>query len=65
MLLRFALYLHSQSPAAYRSLKESGVLRLPGETTLRSYANYVHPEIGYNPHVIEEIKKAAAKCSGE
>lgn len=65
MLLRFALHLHSQSPAAYRSLKQTGLLRLPGETTLQSYTNYIHPESGYNPLVIEEIRKAAEKCSGE
>ena len=61
MLVRFALFLHSQSPAAYNMLRESGIIKLPGETTLKDYTNYVHPKCGYNPHVVEELKAASSK----
>ena len=65
MMLRMALLIHSQSPAAYHSLRKTGVLKLPGETTLRQYTNAIHPEVGFNPHVMEEIRKAACKSQQE
>jgi hypothetical protein len=37
MMIRLALLLHSQSPQAYRTLRETGVLRLPGEASLHDY----------------------------
>lgn len=37
MMVRFAILLHSQSPSAYRALHEVGVVKLPGESTLRDY----------------------------
>ncbi|XP_070177740.1 uncharacterized protein [Littorina saxatilis] len=48
-----------QSIAVYRSLRDTGVLKLPGESTLRDYSNYIHPEGGFNPEVVAEIKAAA------
>lgn len=61
MLVRFALLLHSQSPSAYRTLQKTGVLTLPGETTLRDYTNVIHPTSGLKVEVLEEIRKAAEK----
>ena len=58
MLLRFAMAIHSQSAAAYRTLRDTGVLKLPGESTLRDYSNAIHPEEGFNDDVIEEVVKA-------
>jgi hypothetical protein len=60
-MVRFAILLHSQSPAAYSTLRNTGVLTLPGETTLRDYTNWMHHEIGFNRDVIEEVRKAASK----
>jgi hypothetical protein len=61
MMIRYALLLHSQSPAAYATIRNSGIMKLPGETTLRAYTNAIHPEAGINPEVLEEVRKAAAK----
>lgn len=43
-MIRFAIYLRCQSPRAYESLKESGVLRLPNQATLRDYTNFIQPK---------------------
>ncbi len=54
MIVRWAIMLHSQSTKAYNSLKDSGLMVLPGESTLREYSNYVTPSQGFNPQVIVE-----------
>ena len=48
-LIRFCLSLHAKSPAAYRELRDSGVLVLPSERTLRDYRNFFKPRQGLNP----------------
>ena len=58
MLIRFALTIHGQSPAAYRTLRDTGVLKLPGESTFRDYSNTVHPKEGFSDDIIEEVVKA-------
>ena len=35
MLIRFAILIHSQSPSAYNALRQTGALKLPGESTLK------------------------------
>lgn len=47
MMIRFAIYLRCQSPRAYESLRESGVLRLPNQATLRDYTNFIQPKSGF------------------
>jgi hypothetical protein len=51
MIIRLALLLHSQSPQVYRSLRDTGVLTLPGESTLRDFTNYIAPKQGFQPEV--------------
>lgn len=55
MMIRLAILLHCQSPSAYRTLRDTGVLKLPGESTLRDYSNVMHPEQGFNSAVMEEL----------
>ena len=43
--------LHSQSPKAYRTLKETEILQLPGESTLWDYTNAIAPKQGFQPEV--------------
>ena len=57
MMIRLAILLRCQSPAAYATLRDTGVLKLPGESTLRDYTNAVQPQEGFNPSVMEEIRK--------
>ena len=60
MLIRFAILIHSQSPSAYNTLRQTGALKLPGESTLRDYTNAIHPQHGFNSDVIDEVRKATA-----
>ena len=57
MLIRLAILLHSRSPAAYETLRKTGVLKLPGQSTLRDYTNVIHPKTGFSPEVLEELEK--------
>ena len=59
MMIRFAILIHSQSPSTYRSLRETGVVKLPGESALRDYTNVVHPRSGFSVEVFQELKKIA------
>lgn len=59
MMIRFAILLHSQSPAAYRTLREVGSVKLPAESTLRDYANVLHPKSGFNIEVFLDLKQQA------
>ena len=58
MMVRFAILIHTQSPSVYRTLRETGALRLPGESTLRDYTNSVLPHEGFTEEVIGDIKRA-------
>ena len=40
-MIRMAIYLKYVSTHAYRGIKDMGILRLPGETTLRDYTNII------------------------
>ena len=60
MLIKFAILIHSQSTAAYNTLRQTGALKLPGESSLRDYTNAVHPQDGFNGEIVQEVKKATA-----
>ena len=57
MIIRFCLSIASKSASAYDELRDSGVLRLPSRRTLRDYRNAITPQTGYNPDVIDELRK--------
>lgn len=50
-MIRIAIMMHSQSPQVYRTLRNTGLLQLPGETTLRDYTNAASPSQGFQPEV--------------
>jgi hypothetical protein len=56
-IIRFCLSLHAKSPAAYKELKDSGVLVLPSQRTLRDYRNFFKPKPGFNSENIERLKE--------
>jgi hypothetical protein len=62
-VIRFALYLHGKSPAAYRELGESGALILPSERVLRDYKNYFKPKAGINKENIDCLKEKTSSFS--
>ena len=55
MIIRFCLSLHSKSHAAYEELRNSKILKLPSERTLRDYKNYIRPQVGFNRQVINDL----------
>ncbi|KAK7480261.1 hypothetical protein BaRGS_00028537 [Batillaria attramentaria] len=59
MMIRLAILLHSKSKAAYETLRTTGVVELPAETTLRQYTSAVRLEQGFQPEVMAELKKFA------
>ena len=61
MMVHFAL--HSQSPSAYRSLRELCVLKLPAESTLRDYTSVLHPQSGFQIEVFADLKKETESLS--
>ena len=65
MMIRFALYLHLRSPSAYQALRESKVICLPCERTLRDYTNVVHPDVGFRKDVMDDIKHQNQKWNKE
>ena len=61
MIIRFCLSIASKSPSAYEELRSSNILRLPSRKTLRDYRNAIHPKVGFNKDVIEELKTQTEK----
>jgi hypothetical protein len=57
MIIRFCLSLVAKSSSCYEELRNSGVLVLPSQRTLRDYRNYIKPQTGFNPKVVEDLKK--------
>ena len=60
MVIRFALSLALKSGSTYDELRKSGILILPSRRTLQDYKNAITPQAGFNPDVIDELRK---KCS--
>ena len=54
-IIRFCLSIHAKSPAAYRELRDSGVLVLPSEKTLRDYRNFFTPRAGFHPENVQRL----------
>ena len=55
-VIRFCLSLHAKSPAAYKELRDSGVLVLPSQRTLRDYRNFFKPKPECNSESIGRLK---------
>ena len=63
MMIRFALHIHLRSPSAYKALRESNVVKLPCERTLRDYTNTVHPSTGFHKAVFDDLKHQVEKLN--
>ena len=38
---------HSKGHATYNTSRDTGVSKLPGESALTDYTNYIHPKTGF------------------
>ena len=56
MIIRYCLSLATKSPACYEELRNSGILVLPSQRTLKDYRNCIRPKAGFQHEVIEELK---------
>ena len=59
-MIRLGLLLH-KGRAAFNTMRDTGVLRLPGESTFRDHTNYIHPQTGFQNEVVDDIRCAAEK----
>ena len=56
MIILYCLSLVAKSPSLYEELRNSGILVLPSQRTLRDYRNHIRPQRGFQEGVIEELK---------
>ena len=54
-MVRLAILLRCQSKSAYATLRNTGVLKLPGESTLKDYTNAVLPQAGFDKTTMKEL----------
>lgn len=65
MLIRLAILIRSRSPVAYDTLRKTGILKLPGSSTLRDYTNVYQSKEGFNKSAIEELKRLSKNLKDE
>ena len=63
-VIRFCLSLHANSPAAYKELRDSGVLVLLSQRTLRDYRNSFKRKPRFNLENIERLKGFCSDHTG-
>ena len=56
-MVRLAILLRCQSKAAYTTLRNTGILKLPGESTLKDYTNAILPQAGFHKNTLQELAK--------
>ena len=56
-IIHWCLHLCLKSSGAYHKLRESGVLKLPSERTLRDYTYCIPPNTGFQGAVAEQLVK--------
>ena len=60
VIIRWCLYLrHLSGSSAYEMLRESGVIKLPSQRTLRDYTYYTKAAPGFSNDVDEQLMEAA------
>ena len=59
LMIRWCLYLRHLSGSAYETLRESGVIRLPSQRTLRDYTYYTTAFTGFSADVDKQLMEVA------
>lgn len=57
MLIRYCLSFGAKLPSCYEELRNSNILVLPSQRTLRDYKNFIRPKRGFHDHAVEELQK--------
>ena len=58
-MIRWCLHFHLKSSGAYKLLRESGIVKLPSDRTLRDYTYFVPPKAGFQGDVESQLVKDA------
>lgn len=59
LMIKWCLYIRHQSQKAYEVIRDSGVICLPSQRTLRDYSNCVEAKAGFSRDVDDQLMKAA------
>ncbi len=59
LMVKWCLYLRHQSNKAYETLRDSGLIALPSQRTLRDYSNAVEAGAGFSSDVDNQLLQAA------
>ena len=56
MLIRYCLSLAAKSRSCYEELRNSNILVMPSQRTLRDYKTFIWPKRGFQDHVVKELQ---------
>ena len=59
LIIKWCLYLHHKSSGMYETLRNSGVVKLPSQRTLRDYSHHISANIGFSEEVDMELLRVA------
>lgn len=59
LMVKWCLYLQHKSSGAYELMRESGVIKLPSQRTLKDYTHYIQATPGFSPKVDQQLMEAA------
>lgn len=60
LIIKWCLFLHHKSSGAYKTLRESGILVLPSERTLRDYRHFAPAKVGLSTSYDKQLLDLAA-----
>ena len=59
LMIRWCLYLRHLSGRSYEMVRESGVIKLPSQRTLRDYTHHIHAGVGFSAETDRHLMTAA------
>ena len=59
LIVKWCLYLRHQSSSAYETMRQSGLILLPSQRTLRDYTHYTSTAIGFFDDIDQQLMDAA------
>jgi len=63
IMVRWCLYLRHLSSSAYKSLRETGVIKLPSQRTLRDNTHHTKATVGFTKEVDKQLQVTAKLSS--